>query len=184
MHAGFTRRRFGVLFATTALGAGGAWAQSSLTLMDPWQTVQLEHSDRKARLTRLANLRGIDPPEFYEYSITPSEHGLADYPTNIPVLRVVFQDRVLFDFDKDQIKPEAGEILNLIAASLRLEPPDVSVFVAGHTDSIGSVAYNLNLGLRRSKAVAQALVLIGVNQAQLYAISFGKAVPVAPNEIA
>ncbi|MBS0469841.1 MAG: OmpA family protein [Proteobacteria bacterium] len=177
------RRRFlGLIAAGPLFAAVEAMAQSALQLVEPWQTVQLEHADRRARLIRLANLHGVDPPEFYEYEIPPSQHGLSDYPTEIPVLRVVFRDRVLFDFDRDDIKPEAGEILNLIAQSLRLEPPDVSVFVAGHTDAIGSVAYNLNLGLRRSKAVARALVLIGVNQAQLYAISFGKAVPVATND--
>jgi outer membrane protein OmpA-like peptidoglycan-associated protein len=153
-----------------------------LQMLEPWQTVDLEHADRKNRLTRLANLRGIVPPDFYEYQITPAEHGLADYPTNIPVLRVVFRDGVLFDFGKDEVKPEALAILDLIAASLRLEPPDVTVFIAGHTDAVGSVDYNLDLGLRRARAVARALATIGVNHAQLFAVSFGKAVPIASND--
>lgn len=151
-------------------------------MVQPWQTVTLEHTDRKARLERLSQLRGIEPPEMNEEFVTPSEHGLPDYPTNIPVLRVVFRDGVLFDFDRDEVKPEAAEVLNTIAASLRLEPPDVAVFVAGHTDAIGSVEYNLGLGLRRAKAAARALAQIGVNNAQLFAISFGKAVPLAPND--
>jgi len=153
-----------------------------LQVLEPWQTVPIEHADRKARLIRLANLRGVAPPEFYEYSISPSQHRLPDYPVDIPVLRVVFPEGVLFDFNKDEVKPEAAQVLNLIAESLRREPPDVTLFISGHTDAIGSVSYNLNLGLRRSKAVAAALAELGVNSAHLFAISFGKAVPVAPND--
>jgi hypothetical protein len=57
----------------------------------------------------------------------------------------------------------------------------VAVFIAGHTDWIGSEEYNLQLGLRRARSVASALAELGVAQAQIFAISFGKAVPIADN---
>jgi OOP family OmpA-OmpF porin len=171
-----------MLFAGIMSVGSGAGAQSQLRILEPWQTVLLEHADRKNRLDRLSHLEGVEPPETSEYYIPPFEHGLASYPTDIPVLRVVFRDGVLFDFNSDEVKPEAAELLNVIAKSLRLEPPDVAVFVAGHTDAIGSVNYNLDLGLRRAKSVARALAQIGVNKAQLFAVSFGKAVPIAPND--
>jgi hypothetical protein len=95
---------------------------------------------------------------------------------------VIFRDTVFFDFGKAELKPEAYAILNTIAGSLRLEPPDVTVFVAGHTDAIGSVNYNMELGLRRAKAVAVALARIGVNNSQIFLISFGKAVPIDTND--
>src|ERR1700681_912133 len=60
--------------------------------------VNLEHQDRKSRLMRLSNLQGILPPEFFETFVTPSQHGLKDYPVDIPVLRVVFSDQAFFDF--------------------------------------------------------------------------------------
>lgn len=145
-------------------------------------TVQLEHDDRKQRLLRLSDVEGIQPPEFKEDYISPEEHRLRDYPVPIPVLRVIFRDTVFFDFGKAELKPEAHAILNTISGSLRLEPPDVTVFVAGHTDAIGSVNYNMELGLRRAKAVAVELAKIGVNNSQIFLISFGKAVPIDTNE--
>ena len=161
-----------------------ARAQSPLPfpIVDPKDTVLIEHQDRQRRLVRLANLQGIAPPEFYEYFIPPSEHHLPDFPVNLPVLRVVFRDQVFFDFNSDQLKSEAYAVLNTVAASLRLEPPDVTAFVAGHTDGIGSYDYNLDLGLRRATSVAIALARIGVNRAQVFLVSFGKAVPIASNE--
>lgn len=126
-------------------------------------------------------MQGIVAPEFYEYSISPEQHGLADYPVAMPVLRVVFRDRVFFDFDKDEVKPEAETVLKTIAASLQLEPPDVTVFIAGHTDAVGTANYNLQLGLRRSRAVARALVAAGIAKAQVFVVSFGEAVPIADN---
>lgn len=178
-----------------AISAGSAWlvirlipsvglAQSPppFAIVQPWQTVGMEHEDREARLRRLADLRGIAAPEFYEYKIPPSRHRLAQYPVELPVLRVVFSDRVFFDFNKDQLRKEAAAVLKTVSQSLRLEPPDVTVFVAGHTDAVGSANYNLNLGLRRAQTVAVALARLGVNQAQIYVVSFGKAVPISSND--
>ncbi|HKO17572.1 MAG TPA: OmpA family protein [Acidobacteriaceae bacterium] len=144
-------------------------------------SANLEHQDRKARLLRLSRLQDIVPPEFFEYIIPKSEHHLPGYG-DLPVLRVVFNERVFFDFNRDVLRPEAGAVLETVAHSLQLEPPDVTVFIAGHTDAVGSVNYNLDLGLRRARAVAVALASLGVNQAQIFLVSFGKAVPIASNE--
>lgn len=153
-----------------------------LTILEPYQTVQLEHEDRKKRLLRLSDALGVNAPQFMEYSIAPAEHGLKDYPTDIPVLRVIFQEKVFFDFAQDQMRPEAAPVLKIIAQSLSLDPPDVTVFVAGHTDAVGSESYNQKLGLRRARTVAATLVQMGVNRAQMFDVSFGKMVPIAGND--
>ena len=179
-------RRY-TLLGVTALGFAAkttlALAQSSLPfpIVPAGDTALLEHQDRKLRLERLSNLEGIAPPSFYEYIIPRTKHKLSDYG-DLPVLRVVYSDEVFFDFNQDQLRPESYAVLNTVAGSLRLEPPDVTVFIAGHTDAIGSVNYNMDLGLRRAKAVAIALARIGVNRAQIYLVSFGKAVPIASND--
>jgi hypothetical protein len=72
--------------------------------------------------------------------------------------------------------------MSVIAESLRLEASDVTVFIAGHTDAIGSAIYNLQLGLRRSRTVSSELVERGVAKTQVYVVSFGKAVPIASND--
>ncbi|MBV9569927.1 MAG: OmpA family protein [Alphaproteobacteria bacterium] len=160
-----------------------ASAQANLPgpILDAGQTAQQEHVDRKARLRRLSRLRGIAAPEFYEYLVPKAQHRLANYP-DLPVLRVVYSDKVFFDFNRDVLRAESAAVLDTVAKSLKLEPPDVTVFVAGHTDAVGSEEYNLGLGLRRAQAVAVALAARGLNRAQAYLVSFGKAVPLASNE--
>lgn len=149
-------------------------------VQEPWQTVGLEHRDRVARLHRLADQRvGF---EFFEETITPQEHGLADFPTEIPILRIVARQDVFFDSGRDVIRAEALPLLDIIAESLKREPPDVALFVAGHTDWDGSDAYNMELGLARADRVASALVRRGVYQAAIYRVSFGEHVPIASNE--
>jgi peptidoglycan-associated lipoprotein len=51
--------------------------------------------------------------------------------------------------------------------------------VEGHTDDRGGREYNLALGQKRSEAVRRALSLLGVADAQLEAVSFGKEKPAA-----
>jgi outer membrane protein OmpA-like peptidoglycan-associated protein len=174
---------FAAVLGAAILAMPGLRAQPlPFAVLEPWQTVEIEHGDRKNRLTRLSVGQGLPAPEFYEYSVSPERHGLADYPVALPVLRVVFRDRVFFDFDKEEVRPEAETVLKTIAASLQLEPPDVTVFIAGHTDAVGAANYNLQLGLRRSRAVARGLANAGIAMAQLYVVSFGEAVPVAGND--
>ncbi|WP_376870225.1 OmpA family protein [Albirhodobacter sp. R86504] len=148
----------------------------------PYEMVLQEHEDRINRLKRLS----ADYAQF-EFSTTmlkPDEHGLAGFPVEIPVLRVVANADVFFDTDKDEIRPEAIPIIYIIAESLKREPPDVSLFVAGHTDSNASEEYNLDLGTRRAQAVAAALVRRGVYQASVYSVSFGEYAAISNNETA
>ena len=146
---------------------------------EPWETVGLEHRDRVARLLRLgAGRQGFD---FFEETISSAEHGLADFPTDIPILRVVADNEVFFDSGRDVIRPEALPVLDIIAQNLKREPPDVTLFVAGHTDSDGTFEYNMELGQRRAAAVAAALVRRGIYQAGIYRVSFGEHMPLASN---
>jgi outer membrane protein OmpA-like peptidoglycan-associated protein len=156
---------------------------NSVQIVDWWETVAVEHQDRKARLERLASLQGSGPtPRFYEYVI-PSEE-LEGVPVDVPVLRVVFPERVFFDTDRAEIRPEAEQVLDLVAASLKREPPDVALFVAGHTDSRGSEAYNYNLSVERANSHANALLTRGVGQAAIWRVGFGEAIPLASNDTA
>ena len=173
---------FVVALSSEVIGLAAQAQSVPFPILEPWQTVEIEHGDRKNRLIRLSNIQGIPRTEFYEYMIAPEKHGLRDFSVQIPVLRVVFRDQVFFDFNKDQIKPEANAVINIIAETLRLEASDVAVFVAGHTDAVGSINYNLQLGLRRSRTVSSELVGRGVAKTQVYVVSFGKAAPIASND--
>lgn len=153
-----------------------------LCLSEAWQTVGIEHEDRMARLMRVAEGRlGFS---FETEVVTAAEHGLANFPADIPVLRVTAAQDVFFDSGKSEIRSEAYPLLEIIAESLRNEPPDVAVFVSGHTDSRGSEELNFALGIERAEAVAEALARRGVYQAEIYKISFGELVPIASNDTA
>lgn len=86
---------------------------------------------------------------------------------------------VLFDFDDDQLRPEADPVLDEVAAVLISE--ELAVDVHGHTDAIGTGAYNQDLSERRAQAVADALTERGVTSIN-DVVGFGEQRPVAPNE--
>lgn len=185
---GFGARHLAVWLAFIVISASRAFAAACppgypANLPCPqaaYETVEIEHEDRKNRLSRLS--RGAARPDFFTAYLTPAEHGLPEFPVNIPVLRVVFNQNVFFDVGSSVIRPEAYPVLDTIAESLQHEPPDVALFIAGHTDSTGSEEYNFSLGLDRADAVAQTLVRRGIYQASIYRVSFGEAVPLQSND--
>lgn len=85
-------------------------------------------------------------------------------------------DRVFFDFDKSDIKPEGQKTLEKQAAWLK-KYPNVTVTVEGHCDDRGTREYNLALGERRATAVRNALVALGVQANRIKTISYGKERP-------
>jgi OOP family OmpA-OmpF porin len=94
---------------------------------------------------------------------------------------VISLDGVYFDFDKATLKPEAMSVLNQAAALLD-KHERVVVEVAGHTDSVGSEAYNQGLSMRRADAVRDYLVSKGVKASRLSAKGYGESQPVASND--
>jgi len=94
-------------------------------------------------------------------------------------------DRVFFDFDKSDIKPEGQKTLEKQAAWLK-KYPNVTVTVEGHCDDRGTREYNLALGERRAAAVKKALVALGIPANRISTISYGKERPavVGDNEAA
>jgi len=94
---------------------------------------------------------------------------------------VIELDEVHFDFDKATLKPEGKANLDKAAALLD-KHPRVVVEVAGHTDSIGSDAYNQALSERRAIAAKDYLVSKGVAATRLTAKGYGESQPVASND--
>jgi peptidoglycan-associated lipoprotein len=85
-------------------------------------------------------------------------------------------DRVFFDFDKSDIKPEGRTTLQRQADWLK-QYPNVTVTVEGHCDERGTREYNLALGERRATAVKKMLVALGVPANRVSTISYGKERP-------
>jgi peptidoglycan-associated lipoprotein len=86
---------------------------------------------------------------------------------------------VYFDYDSYVIKPEFQSLIDAHARFLKANGGR-RIVIEGHTDERGGREYNLALGQRRSEAVRRALGLLGVTDAQVEAVSFGKEKPAAP----
>ena len=83
---------------------------------------------------------------------------------------------VYFDYDSFTLQPEARAVLERNAAHLQANK-QFKVQLEGHTDERGGREYNLALGQKRAETVRRALTLLGVSDAQLEAVSFGKEKP-------
>ena len=84
----------------------------------------------------------------------------------------------LFAFDKASLKAEGKAALDEAAAKIKANPEITVVVVTGHTDRIGSDAYNQKLSERRAKQVADYLVAQGVNSSFIQSVGKGESEPV------
>lgn len=88
---------------------------------------------------------------------------------------------VFFAFDSIDLSDNAREILKTNADWLR-ENPRARVEIEGHTDSRGTIEYNLALGAKRANAARDYLVSLGVSSDRLTTISYGKELQVCQEE--
>lgn len=111
------------------------------------------------------------PIELMPYTPQPS--------TPEPAEKIVLRG-VHFDFNRADIRPQDGAVLDEAAQTLKAHP-DVSVAVNGYCDSIGGAKYNLRLSERRADAVAKYLADHGVAESRMSPQGFGKTDFVASN---
>jgi outer membrane protein OmpA-like peptidoglycan-associated protein len=87
-----------------------------------------------------------------------------------------------FEFNSAQLGPEARRILDQQAEFMR-QFPEVRFSVFGHTDLVGSAAYNEALGRRRAEAAVDYLTSRGISRGRLEAlVSFGESRPVVATD--
>jgi OOP family OmpA-OmpF porin len=101
----------------------------------------------------------------------------------IAAAKVTLNADALFDFDKSVLKPAAIASLNSLAGKVKSLTLEVIVAV-GHTDSIGTDAYNQKLSIRRAEAVKKHLVSQGIEARRIYVEGKGESQPVADNKTA
>ena len=97
--------------------------------------------------------------------------------------KVTYAADAFFDFDKSVLKPEAMAKLDDLVAKTGAINLEVIIAV-GHTDSIGTDAYNQKLSVRRAEAVKAYLTSKGVEKNRVYTEGKGKKQPVADNKTA
>jgi peptidoglycan-associated lipoprotein len=92
-------------------------------------------------------------------------------------------DQVKFPFGKAEMKDEAKESIDQAIAALKTENKGVFIEVEGHTDSVGSAAYNKRLGEERALAVRNYLHEdMGIALNRIEVISYGESQPVNDNK--
>ena len=105
-------------------------------------------------------------------------------PAPAPVSeKVSFASEALFDFDQSTLKPQGKAALDQLLGQLTGMDLEVIVTV-GHTDAVGSDAYNQKLSQRRAEAVKAYLVAQGVETSRVYTEGKGETQPVADNTTA
>ena len=90
---------------------------------------------------------------------------------------------VLFDTGKYTLRPGAREKLAKVSGII-LAYPSLKLEVEGHTDSVGTDEYNMQLSENRANSVRDYLVQQGINTSSIAARGFGKSQPVTTNDTA
>ena len=105
----------------------------------------------------------------------------APVPPPPAATKVTYAADAFFDFDKAVLKPEGKAKLDDLIGKVKGINLEVIIAV-GHTDSVGSDAYNQKLSVKRSEAVKAYLVSKGVEKNRVYTEGKGEKQPVADNK--
>lgn len=95
-------------------------------------------------------------------------------------LKVIVNNRILFDLDSAVLRPGALSTLNDMAEVLNRYPKS-RIIVTGYTDSSGDEQHNLELSERRAKSVANYLISRGVDPSRITAVGLGESDPIDTN---
>jgi len=190
------------LFATAALATSmsGAFAQTVDNWVNgvgnlPWKNGTNELCWRDGYWTPATAaadcdgaLKPVPPPAPVVAPPPPPPPAVAPPPPPpappVPTTeKVTFAADAFFDFDKSVLKPEGKAKLDDLVSKMGGINLEVIIAV-GHTDSVGTDAYNQKLSVRRSEAVKSYLVAKGVEKNRVYTEGKGEKQPVADNKTA
>ena len=199
--------KIAMLLASVAV-AGSAVAAGSTTASDNWRSghgnIQWKNGDgtlcwRDAFWTPATAAPGCDgaiapvapkaavaapaavAPAAAPAVVAPAPAPAAPAPT--VATKVTFAADAFFDFNKSVVKPEGKAKLDDLVGKIK----DISlevIIAVGHTDSVGSDAYNQKLSVKRSEAVKAYLVSKGIEKNRVYTEGKGEKQPVADNKTA
>jgi OmpA-OmpF porin, OOP family len=198
-----------LLFASAAL-ASAAVAQTRVTAADGgnridnwqngtgeyvWKNGTNELCWRNANWTPATAARGCDgalaqaapapAPAAAPAAPAARPPAPAAAPTPAPqppaATKVTYAADAFFDFDKSVLKPEGRAKLDDLISKVKDINLEVIIAV-GHTDSVGTDAYNQRLSVRRAEAVKAYLVSKGIEKNRVYTEGKGEKQPVADNK--
>jgi len=189
-----------MLFASAALAtAAGAqtvdnWKNGSNELS--WKNGSNEYCWRDANWTPATAFAGCDGAivPVVAPRAAPAPAAAAPAPARPPApapaaapatvaTKVTYAADAFFDFNKSVVKPDGKAKLDDLVGKIKGINLEVIIAV-GHTDSVGSDAYNQKLSVARSEAVKAYLVSKGIEKNRVYTEGKGEKQPVADNKTA
>jgi outer membrane protein OmpA-like peptidoglycan-associated protein len=117
----------------------------------------------------------------YTIAVADATVGEAKLEANLGAQCHLALTGVLFDFNKSKLKPESDAVLEQVAAVMK-KAPKLKLEVQGHTDGVGSEAFNLPLSKARAHSVVVWLTDRGIAADRLEAHGYGKTRPIADND--
>ena len=194
----------GVMTPTTVASPGRVVAANGGTVVDNWQNGTGEYIWRNGTnelCWRDANwtpataavgcdgalVRAAAPAAVVAPAARPAPAAPAARPAPAPqppaATKVTYAADAFFDFDKAVLKPEGRAKLDDLVS--KIQGINLEVIIAvGHTDSVGTDAYNQRLSVRRAEAVKAYLVSKGIERNRVYTEGKGEKQPVADNKTA
>ncbi|MCF8297912.1 MAG: OmpA family protein [Saprospiraceae bacterium] len=125
----------------------------------------------------LFHSENFDIPAATEYRIIEKEITLK----KIEVGKEIALHNIFFDYKKSELRKESINELDRLA-KLLVDFPTLKIEISGHTDSLGTPEYNLELSIARAKSVGAYLVKKGISENRLTFVGYGSKKPVATNE--
>lgn len=140
-------------------------------MLYPENSISGLYVEKKGYLPKIYNVQrdSIQNVKNMEVALTPVASGE----------EFVFEN-VFFDFDKYDLKPESLSSLRRLIKFLE-ENPNVNILISGHTDNVGSSAYNQRLSLQRAESVRDFLIKEGVHEGRAMVEGKGDREPMVPN---
>ena len=176
--------KFAMLIATVAL-ASAAGAQT----VDNWRAADgtvvkngsIELCWRNNFWTPATAAVGCDGAIGAAAAPAPAAAPVAAPVPVVAAAKVTYAADAFFDFDKAVLKPEGKAKLDDLVGKVKGINLEVIIAV-GHTDSVGTDAYNQKLSVKRSEAVKAYLVSKGIEKNRVYTEGKGEKQPVADNK--
>lgn len=142
--------------------------------VDKQYRVVIDHPDYKSDSFEINTVGLLDPKTFEkQFFLTPKDKSDDDEVRVITINEPIRLHNIYYDFDDDQILPEAEEDLQRLK-ELMDDYPSMVIELSSHTDARGNDDYNENLSQRRAESARTWLIQQGISPQRIKAVGYGE----------